>query len=244
MRVHILSERMRKSAGSVLGVLAALVLHVLFVAGGVRETYARNDAPGLFDYYVLSMSWSPTFCMRQASRGRLRRNDPQCRAGAGYGFVLHGLWPQFRRGWPSECRTKNRFVPDAVIRAVMDVMPAKGLVIHEWRKHGTCSGLSPRAYFNLAERLFRQVTVPQDYRAPRRPLKRTPQQIRRAFYNANRDHGFFAESFTVVCDRQDGQALLKEIRVCFTPTGRPSRCGMNESRSACRARIVLIPPVR
>ena len=237
-------KRARTIRGALFSALAALLLHAFFITGTARPAQARNDAPGLFDYYVLSLSWSPTFCLTQKARGRLRRNDSQCRPGAGYGFVLHGLWPQFRRGWPSNCRTRDRFVPDAVIREVLDVMPSKGLVIHEWRKHGTCSGLSPRAYFTLAERLFRQITIPQDMRAPRAPLKRTPQQIRRAFHAANRDKGFFADSFAVICDRLGGQALLKEVRVCFSPTGRPSRCGINEQRSACRARMIIIPPVR
>ncbi len=165
--------------------------------------------------------------------------------GAARGFVLHGLWPQFRRGWPSYCQGAQRFVPDRVIREVMDVMPAKGLVIHQWRKHGTCSGLSPRGYFTLAERLFRTVRVPAPYQRPNQALKRTPSQIRKEFADANRDAGFTQDSFAVVCTRRGrGQALLREVRVCFSPTGRPSRCGANEQRGACRARIVVVPPVR
>jgi len=201
---------------------------------------ARGERPGLFDYYVLSMSWSPAYCLTTA-RERRRRDAEQCTPGRRLGFVLHGLWPQFRRGWPSQCRGAKRFVPDAVIREVLDVMPAKGLVIHEWRKHGTCSGLSPRAYFGLAEELFRRIRIPEAWRAPARPLLRTPEQIRAEFARAN--PGFTKDMFAPVCRGRGDRALFTELRVCFTPTGRPSRCGINE-RGRCRARIVTVPPVR
>ena len=220
------------------GLGAALALSL---ASGAPSALARGERAGLFDYYVLAMSWSPTYCLERGNR----RRDDQCRPGAAKGFVLHGLWPQFRRGWPSECRGAKRFVPDAVIREVLDVMPSKGLVIHEWRKHGTCSGMSPRAYFGLAEKLFRMVRIPPAYQRPNQALKRAPAQIRREFAEVNREKGFTQDSFTVVCSgRGRGQALLKEVRVCFSPTGRPSRCGANEQRSQCRARVIIVPPVR
>ncbi len=217
------------------------ILTALLLALASPGTWAAGERPGLFDYQVLSMSWSPTYCLERGNR----RRDAQCRPGAAKGFVLHGLWPQFRRGWPSNCRGAKRFVPDAVIREVLDVMPSKGLVIHEWRKHGTCSGLSPRAYFGLAEKLFRMVRIPPAYQRPNQALKRAPGQIAREFAEANREKGFTQDSFAVVCSgRGRGKALLKEVRVCFSPTGRPSRCGENERRSACRARLVIVPPVR
>ena len=234
-------------AGTASVVLAALLI-LAAVAGGAGPVVARGERAGLFDYYALSLSWSPSYCLRTARRGRARRrggDDAQCRRGRRLGFVVHGLWPQFRRGWPSDCRGAKRFVPDAVIREVLDVMPSKGLVIHEWRRHGTCSGLSPRGYFTLLEKLFRQVRIPPAYERPGRALKRAPEQIRREFAEVNRERGFTRDSFAVVCGGAGGgPVMLKEVRVCFTPTGRPSRCGENERRGACRARIVIVPPVR
>ncbi len=229
------------SQGLMLGLLAPLAALLLAAGAAAPQAWARGERPGLFDYYVLAMSWSPTFCQEKG----FRRRDPQCLPGRMKGFVLHGLWPQFRRGWPAECRGARRFVPDAVIREVLDVMPSKGLVIHEWRKHGTCSGLSPRGYFTLAKGLFRMVRVPLAYERPNQALKRTPEQIRREFADANRERGFTKDGFAVICTGKGrGQALLREVRVCFTPTGRPSRCGANERRAQCRARLVVVPPVR
>ena len=227
-----------QGAGHALASVLAVLLLPLMLA---LPAQARQDRPGLFDYYVLSMSWSPTYCLEKG----FARKDRQCIPGRMKGFVLHGLWPQFRRGWPGNCRTQHRFVPDVVIREVLDVMPSKGLVIHEWRKHGTCSGLSPRGYFELAERLFRMVRIPPVYERPNQALKRAPEQIRKEFAEANRDRGFTRDSFAVICTGKGrGQALLREVRVCFTPTGRPSRCGENERRQMCRARVVMVPPVR
>ncbi len=224
------------TGGRIASLLAGLAL--TFVQPAAAQ--ARGERPGLFDYYVLSMSWSPSYCLKAAGR-RGGRDARQCAPGRRLGFVLHGLWPQFRRGWPSECRGAKRFVPDAVIREVLDVMPAKGLVIHEWRKHGTCSGLSPRAYFGLAEELFRSIRIPAAWRAPASPMKRTPERIRSEFARAN--PGFPEDGFAPVCSGRGEKALFTELRVCFTPTGRPSRCGVNE-RNRCRARIVIVPPVR
>ena len=219
---------------------ALLLAAALATFAPAGPAMAKGERPGLFDYYVLSLSWSPTYC---ADPRNARRDRQQCAPGRRLGFVVHGLWPQFRRGWPSECRPAQRFVPDQVIREVLDVMPSKGLVIHEWRKHGTCSGLSPRAYFALLERLFRQITIPKPYVAPARPLRRSPRQIQEDFYRANRDKGFRRESFAVVCSGRGDRAVFRELRVCFTPTGRPSACGPNE-QGRCRARVVTIPPVR
>jgi ribonuclease T2 len=33
----------------------------------------RQDTPGQFDFYVLSLSWSPSFCAAAAERGRVER---------------------------------------------------------------------------------------------------------------------------------------------------------------------------
>ena len=235
-----MTNRLQANARAwVFSLLAGLVL----MAAGLASAAAKSPKAkaGLFDYYVLALSWSPTYCLEKG----FKRRDPQCAPGNMKGFVVHGLWPQFRKGWPAKCRTQHRFVPDAVIREVLDVMPSKGLVIHEWRKHGTCSGLSPRAYFELAEKLFRMIAIPPAYKRPARALKRSVEQIRKEFAEANREKGFTKDSFAVICSgRGRGEALLRELRVCFTPLGRPSRCGQNEFRAQCRARVVIVPPAR
>jgi ribonuclease I len=137
---------------SALGVVLALLLclgqaQAQFVPYRQRpEAYQRNfgsgraDQAGVFDYYLLSLSWSPSYCAG-LSNGRY---DPQCdrRDGKPYAFVLHGLWPQFERHWPQYCASPEEgYVPRAVADRMLDIMPSAKLVFNEYRKHGTCSGL-------------------------------------------------------------------------------------------------------
>lgn len=201
----------------------------------------RNVA-GQFDYYALVMSWSPTHCASDA--GQRADSDMQCasRDGRRYSFVLHGLWPQYERGYPESCPTRDRpFVPDNVIGSVLDVMPSRGLAIHEYRKHGTCSGLDAAGYFDLGEQLFRQIKVPERYVNPFDGQNVAPEDLVREFTEAN--PGLQPDMMGVVCGGPGNR--LKEIRVCFTRQGKLRSCGRNESqKKLCSARTMFVPPVR
>src|SRR5229473_2691520 len=66
---------------------------------GVAAMAQRAGKPGEFDYYLLTLSWSPQFCAGHW-------NDPQCTGPRKFGFVVHGMWPQFKNGsWPESCST-------------------------------------------------------------------------------------------------------------------------------------------
>ncbi len=213
-------------------VVAALVL-----LAGAAGAAARSDQVARFDYYVLALSWSPTFCASQAGK----RNGRQCGAGRRFAFVVHGLWPQFETGWPKDCPTDERWVPNARIAGMLDIMPSKGLIIHEWRKHGTCSGLGQERYFALTRRLFEGVRIPARYLAPTDAVSITPEQLVTDFVKTNR--GLTPEMFSVHCGNRRDRAALRELRVCFDVAGKPRRCGGNERRS-CRAQTLILPPVR
>jgi ribonuclease T2 len=246
------------------GVFAACLL-----AFGATEAGAQGDRggmPGDFDYYVLALSWSPTYCEGQQNRedgdrGRSynrygdddryedRRSysrrrgdsDEQCSGTRPYAFVLHGLWPQYeRRGWPEMCEMRDRpWVPDETIDRMMDIMPSRKLVIQEYRKHGTCSGLQPDQYFESARRAFRQIRVPEEFQDLPEPLSVTPQQIQQAFLAAN-PH-LTADMIQVVCSRR----LLRELRICFSKDLTPRSCSQNEiGRRLCSFDTVTLPPVR
>jgi ribonuclease T2 len=59
----------------------------------------RQNAPGQFDYYVLSLSWSPSFCETATGNARRQQCGPRP-----FSFVVHGLWPQYERGFPESCQ--------------------------------------------------------------------------------------------------------------------------------------------
>lgn len=200
-----------------------------------------RNVPGKFEYYALVLSWSPTHCAEVTDH----RDDMQCarRDGRRYAFVLHGLWPQYENGFPESCpmRTRN-YVPRPVIDDMLDIMPAPGLVIHEYKKHGTCSGLDAKNYFALARRLHGSIKLPQMLVNPFEAQQLTPDEIERAFLAANPE--LKPDMIAVACS--GGQnARLKEVHICFSKEGQPRSCGRNEEqRRLCKAPKVTVPPVR
>ena len=200
----------------------------------------QGDVPGRFDYYTLVLSWSPTQC-RDTERGT---DDAQCARddGVRFGFVLHGLWPQYENGYPERCRTRWRpFVSEQVINTLLDVMPSRGLVIHEYREHGTCSGLRPEPYFALARRLFSQITIPKRYRNPLETQLVSPREVMADFLRAN--PGLRPDMIEITCEGLGNQ--LRDVRICLTRDGRLRSCGMNERRGTqCHASQMHVLPVR
>jgi ribonuclease T2 len=199
----------------------------------------RVHVAGQFDYYMLVLSWSPTHC-QDNSRGR---NDTQCghRRSRPYAFVLHGLWPQYEKGYPEHCRTRRKpFVPNPIIDSMMDVMPSRGLIIHEYRKHGTCSGLGPSDYFRVARALFKRVRIPERYQFPKDAQFVEIDRLVDDFTTAN--PALKPEMIRIVC-RRGNINRLQEIRICLTRKGQLRSCsGRHEHQ--CSPRKVFIPPVR
>lgn len=200
-----------------------------------------RDRPGEFDYYVLSLSWSPTYCAER----RGDKYEPQCdaRRGRPYAFVLHGLWPQYHKGWPENCRTRDRaWVPGPVADRMLDIMPSKRLVFHEYRKHGTCSGLGVDAYFDLARRLHDKVKIPQRFvRVTDDRLLVSPGELIDDFLAANPE--LKPDMIVVQCGGTGNR--LREVRICFDRDGNFRSCGPNENqRRLCSAQRMYVPPVR
>ena len=198
----------------------------------------RGDQAGAFDYYLLSLSWSPTYCAG-LSPGR---RDPQCE-GRPYAFVLHGLWPQHERGWPQDCRSADRgWVPGPVAERMLDIMPSKGLVFHEYRKHGTCSGLGVDGYFDLARKLYEKVTIPRRFVGLTDDrFMIAPGELMREFLAAN--PALKPDMIAVQCGGTGNR--LKEVRVCFDKGGNFRSCGRNEDQAKlCAADRMYVPPVR
>lgn len=190
-----------------------------------------------FDYYVLVLSWSPTHC--SSDRGRGRDDDLQCRSGRPYGFVLHGLWPQHERGYPENCSSDEpQTVDDALLARMLEISPSAQLVRHEWRKHGTCSGLGQADYFAAAAAAFRAIVIPSPYRAPAKPMTTTPDEVRAAFLRANPSLSRGAVSAT--CRRND----LAEVWLCFDKAFAPRACSKDVRDRHCGGRKVRLRAVR
>ena len=181
---------------------------------------AEGEKPGEFDYWVLSLSWSPNWC---ASTGTAR-GSPQCDAGAGHGWILHGLWPQYHRGYPSFCRTAARPPSRGDTAAMADIMGTSGLAWHQWKKHGTCSGLGSADYFALSREAYSRVTRPDIFRRIEREMRLPARVVEQAFLEAN--PGWTADMLTVTC--KDG--WIQEARLCLSRSLDPTPCGRDVIR--------------
>lgn len=233
-------------------VLATAALAVLGVATCAQDLHRapwpsdyfspkpRERVAGSFDYYTMVMSWSPTHCVN-AEEGR---DDEQCARtdGLRYGFVLHGLWPQYEKGYPEACPIgKKPFVPNDVISRMLDIMPSRGLVIHEYKLHGTCSGLDPANYYNLARRLFNSVRIPDSFKNPFETQFVSPREVEAEFLRAN--PWLRPDMIAVGCSGPGNR--LRDIRICLTREGRGRACGGNEDQNKlCRTDQMYVPPVR
>jgi ribonuclease T2 len=189
---------------------------------------AATGELGQFDYYVMALSWSPTFCELHPDE------DEQC-SHKGYGFVLHGLWPQYESGGgPEHCKTTDEPDRKTVGRALA-FMPTRSLVDHEWRTHGACTGLGPDGYFDLADRAFAAVHVPTQFQAPKSDVQVTSDQLRGAFRQAN--SGLGDDMLSLHCSRGE----LVEVRVCLDKDLAPRSCG-KRMQSRCPASATFALP--
>lgn len=213
----------------------AVAAFAVAAAAALAVALLRNEASGDFDYYTLALSWSPTWCQTEGRSEGARQCEGRPRA-----FVLHGLWPQHERGWPESCYSGQRpWVPERVIDDMIDIMPGKGLIIHQYAKHGTCSDLPPEDYFDAARRAFESIRVPERFQRLDRPLEVTPEEVESAFLNAN--PGLRADMLAVTC----GPQRLREVRICFSKDLEPTACGPNEDQARlCRRPQVRVPPVQ
>jgi len=210
-----------------------IVFACLFPRGAAWS--AERNKPGEFDYYVLVLSWMPSYCRRE---GRDRK-DGQCGVSKPHTFRLHGLWPQYDKGWPENCPIGKRpWVPAKVIEEMRDITPSRTLLIHEYRVHGTCSGLDPAQYFGVARQLYERVRVPPRFLVPDGDRMFSPDEIEREFTNTN--SWLKPETMAVSCRGAD----LLDIRVCFGRDLFPQSCGVNEDQKRlCPAGKIAVPPV-
>jgi ribonuclease T2 len=196
----------------------------------------RQAEPGRFDFYVLALSWSPSYCEATENRTSNRARDRQC-GGRPFSFVVHGLWPQYDRGFPSYCQVPAPRLNRRIVGEMLDLMPSPSLIFHEWDRHGTCSGLSPHAYFETVRRARATVKIPSDYLALSNPITVTPDEVAAAFVKAN--PGLSRGSVAVSCDGR----RLTEVRVCLGKDFAFHDCG-ETSRRACRASRIAMPAMR
>lgn len=206
---------------------------LLALVCGAGAAMAEGERAGAFDYYVLSLSWSPTWCALEGDR----RGSPQCEAEADFGWLLHGLWPQYERGWPSYCPTDARNPSRRDTGEEADLFGSAGSAWHQWNKHGRCSGLTAEDYYRLSRLAYERVARPDIFRKLTDPVRLPARVVEEAFLEADPD--LTADQITITCKA----GRIQEVRLCLTRDLEPRRCGSDVIRD-CTMEDALFDPIR
>lgn len=194
---------------------------------------AEGEKAGKFDYYVMSLSWSPNWCELEGDA----RNSPQCDPRHDHGWILHGLWPQFHRGYPSYCPTVERPPSRSMTNEMADIMGTGGLAWHQWKKHGTCTGLSAPQYYALSREAYATVVRPSVFRKLTKDVKLPASVVEEAFMKANPT--LESDGVTITCK----SGHIQEARICLSRDLKPLPCGQDVVRD-CTMKDALFTPVR
>lgn len=193
---------------------------------------AQNRA-GDFDYYVMSLSWSANWCALEGDA----RSSPQCDPSADFGWILHGLWPQYERGYPADCATNQRSPSRSDTAAMADIMGTSGLAWHQWRKHGVCSGLSSDDYYALSREAYSSVIRPEVFRTLTTEVTLPATLIEDAFMRDN--PALEADQITITCKSN----YIQEARICMTRDLEFRDCGSDVIRD-CSMTDAQFDPMR
>ena len=178
-----------------------------------------------FDYYLLSLSWSPEFCYSH-------QGSPEC--DKHLGLVVHGLWPQYSgtSSGPEHCGNQpGPSNPDSLL----DVIPTTSLIEHEWETHGTCSGLSANDYFALIRREFTGFHAPAQLQDAGRQSIVGVAELKTAIAQAN--PGMDESEIALSCRGR----YLSEVELCLSKDGKPQPCS---ALRECRGPSIYISSIR
>jgi ribonuclease T2 len=206
-------------------VILAVLLTLPAASGTNHRRKTRAGSAGNFDYYVLALSWSPEYCHGHP-------DNAQCSTSKHFGFVVHGLWPEYTSGsGPQNCSTAPGLNNPS---QMLDIMPDLQLIAHEWATHGTCSGLTPDSYFALIRKAYSSVKIPPLFQAPTQQQTVSPEQVTQAFSQANLK--LPGNAVEVSCPSN----YLSEVEICLDKSLNAMACTMPPR---CRAKSIRVPPV-
>jgi ribonuclease T2 len=171
---------------------------------------------------MLNLSWAPEFCAIQGT-------SAECRTPRG--FIVHGLWAQNNDGtYPVFCAERPG---PAHPEANLDITPDLSLLDHEWKKHGTCTTMTPEQFFAEEHEAFHALKIPEALQQLDHEAMMKPEEIVDLFQTIN--PGFPRGSILLSC----GNNHLTAIEACFSKDLKPIVC---QGLRSCRANAVKITP--
>jgi ribonuclease T2 len=219
---------------TVIGFALALIIGAPVAA--VAQT-APQAAPPVattpFDYYVMTLSWAPGFC----DIGGQETSSPECATGSGAGFVVHGLWPDNDyRPNPEACQGLDATPAD--LADEHGLYPNDKLAAYEYRKHGTCTGLSAHDYFATVRSVRQRLVIPPTLQAPNQTLHLSPSDIEQAFIAANAN--LRPDNMAVTCSNGE----LMDVRFCIAKDLSSYAICRKVARHSCQRGTIAVAPVR
>jgi ribonuclease T2 len=217
-----------------------LALSLALAAANAPAVSAAETAPPappvateVFDYYVMTLSWAPGFC----DLGGQETSSPECAAGSSDGFVVHGLWPDNEyRPNPEACLGHEATPADLAFEH--GVYPNDRLAAYEYRKHGTCTGLSAHDYFATVREVKARLNIPAMFKAPQQPLRMAPEDVEKAFMAANPN--LRPDNMAVTC----AYGELTDVRFCIAKDLSSYAVCRKVSRHTCQRGSITVAPVR
>ncbi len=187
---------------------------------------SQTAKPGAFDLYLLTLSWSPEYCHSHST-------PTECAAGRHFGFIVHGLWPEFQNGgYPENCSNAPGPTNPG---SFLNIMPDLSLIQHEWTTHGTCTGLSADSYFGLIRTAFMATKIPTEFSAPHVQQTFSAMQIRSDFERVN--PGLRDANLSVQCSG----SYLTAVEICLTKGLTPAVCPALHSCTSSNVRVAPVP---
>lgn len=211
----------------------SLIGLVLLLALSAKSVFAEGERAGDFDYYVLALSWSPNWCALEGDS----RGSEQCDQDEDFGWVMHGLWPQYHQGWPSYCKNAARPPSRSMTAGMADIMGTSGSAWYQWKKHGTCAGLSAPDYYETARAAYDSITRPAAFRKLTKQVTLPASLIEEAFLRDNPQ--LEADGLTVTCRAN----RIQEVRICLSKDLDPVPCGRDVIKD-CTAKNAVFDPIR